>query len=139
MRISDWSSDVCSSDLGLGEVAGLAAELVRLRAADGDGDRRRRWRREADRTVAYRRLGIEPNVVVDRGEKQRRELVDAADGDAALDQIARLAAHEGRPVGRQHHRGQVAARGIAGDVKTIRVAAIIRSMVVEPAAEIGKA
>src|SRR3546814_6224438 len=79
MRISDWSSDVCSSDLGLGEVAGLAAELVRLRAADGDGDRRRRWRREADRTVAYRRLGIEPNVVVDRGEKQRRELVDAAD------------------------------------------------------------
>src|SRR3546814_18062222 len=77
---------------GLGEVAGLAAELVRLRAADGDGDRRRRWRPEADRTVAYRRLGIEPNDVADRGEKQPRARADAANGDAALAKTAPVAA-----------------------------------------------
>src|SRR3546814_11824138 len=35
MRISDWSSDVCSSDLGTAEPLSLTESLVRQRAAVG--------------------------------------------------------------------------------------------------------
>src|SRR3546814_3824163 len=34
MRISDWSSDVCSSDLGLGHSAELLTQTGRLRRGD---------------------------------------------------------------------------------------------------------
>src|SRR3546814_8366193 len=39
MRISDWSSDVCSSDLGWKEVAVVRAETSQLTFVSGDGDR----------------------------------------------------------------------------------------------------
>src|SRR3546814_12984143 len=32
MRISDWSSDVCSSDLGLGDIARLPAKAAEIHA-----------------------------------------------------------------------------------------------------------
>src|SRR3546814_12356233 len=62
MRISDWSSDVCSSDLA------IAADHL-----------------DADRHLARRGLvggGIEPAVVAG-GEQQRRQLRDQLDGDRA--------------------------------------------------------
>src|SRR3546814_2739655 len=37
MRISDWSSDVCSSDLGVAARAGAIALTIRARHADREG------------------------------------------------------------------------------------------------------
>src|SRR3546814_16466016 len=57
MRISDWSSDVCSSDLILAQRADLDAQIAaldRLALAQRVDDRRRLFRRdgEADADIA---------------------------------------------------------------------------------------
>src|SRR3546814_12451286 len=46
MRISDWSSDVCSSDLGLDEAALIGADIEE--AAEDRGDRENAERHDAD-------------------------------------------------------------------------------------------
>src|SRR3546814_2017846 len=61
MRISDWSSDVCSSDLGRG-----ADELA---AASGDG-RAKRIVRRAQHALAGRDLRLEP---IDRRLQVRQD------------------------------------------------------------------
>src|SRR3546814_6008842 len=43
MRISDWSSDVCSSDLLVAELSGRNREHPPELAAAQDADRRTRW------------------------------------------------------------------------------------------------
>src|SRR3546814_10675325 len=58
MRISDWSSDVGSSDLAAGDLAALASGHGRV--IDGEAHRQRRWvdwlgiDRLADRNISYR-------------------------------------------------------------------------------------
>src|SRR3546814_20725086 len=54
MRISDWSSDVCSSDLGIGCLRHLLAkqrQRIRLRIAAMDDDRQTRLLRRMDVTA----------------------------------------------------------------------------------------
>src|SRR3546814_13642281 len=77
MRISDWSSDVCSSDLGpnerIGEVrdrAAAAEQNVRDAAADALQAQRRNLERQAD-------------INATRLDEQARSLRDAADKRAA--------------------------------------------------------
>src|SRR3546814_19628686 len=43
MRISDWSSDVCSSDLALERIKRFAQRLVRRQLAHADAFRLVRW------------------------------------------------------------------------------------------------
>src|SRR3546814_2906561 len=69
MRISDWSSDVCSSDL-----AGVAKRDLRLAArgvAAGDGDlvddRSRIARIDRRRTAAHHFHAVAHQVVLDKG------------------------------------------------------------------------
>src|SRR3546814_2198003 len=58
MRISDWSSDVGSSDLAAGDLAALSPGHGRV--IDGEAHRQRRWvdwlgiDRLADRNISYR-------------------------------------------------------------------------------------
>src|SRR3546814_2041633 len=74
MRISDWSSDVCSSDL----IAGFAVDAV-LRVD------LQAWRSavvvahdlvDAGRAIALRRLVVEPEVVLDRNARVLQRQVD---------------------------------------------------------------
>src|SRR3546814_20929197 len=54
MRISDWSSDVCSSDLGIGCLRHLLAkqrQRIRLRIAAMDDERKTRLLRRMDVTA----------------------------------------------------------------------------------------
>src|SRR3546814_2621787 len=59
MRISDWSSDVCSSDLLID--AGIPPERLHVvrNAWQPDGDRD-----PLDRDEARRRLGLDPNAFI---------------------------------------------------------------------------
>src|SRR3546814_7257287 len=66
MRISDWSSDVCSSDLRVGQGVPVPAEelLHYLRRAIGDADRGAQPARDQEglaphHPVVHRLLGIE--------------------------------------------------------------------------------
>src|SRR3546814_20315475 len=86
MRISDWSSDVCSSDLG-GALRGLAADVAgEQRGAVGIDQRQERMERAigvpqrigAERLLAFRglmHLPVEPDITtVAVGEERRSEL-----------------------------------------------------------------
>src|SRR3546814_14492123 len=87
MRISDWSSDVCSSDLLAGEQAGAAVVLLELDAALEDRAQRR---------------GVEP-VEVEEMPRARRvlECHHAAPCAAAFGQAAATARSEERRVGKE--------------------------------------
>src|SRR3546814_4106905 len=76
MRISDWSSDVCSSDLLFGECCTVAAADVEQQAfeigTDLDIHRRARRRRDAaDRIVARTQCPVEDVVDVGRDDQFR--------------------------------------------------------------------
>src|SRR3546814_14004934 len=84
MRISDWSSDVCSSDLG-GALRGLAADVAgEQRGAVGIDQRQERMERAigvpqrigAERLLAFRglmHLPVEPDITpVAVGEERRK-------------------------------------------------------------------
>src|SRR3546814_14330870 len=62
MRISDWSSDVCSSDLVVPMVAAMIVEQMEVLGLEG-GDMRRLWLHQANtnmnRLIAQRVLGHE--------------------------------------------------------------------------------
>src|SRR3546814_19114455 len=66
MRISDWSSDVCSSDLGLRHE--VPAPRDRLRQAQGDGRGRENRAAGADRKSVV--LGKSVSVRVDLGGRR---------------------------------------------------------------------
>src|SRR3546814_18282773 len=77
MRISDWSSDVCSSDLGLDDRGRHLPVLAAVRQPGG--------------TIAVRQDEIEHDRVIDRAA-QRAVRVRQARGDAA----GKAPAHEPR-------------------------------------------
>src|SRR3546814_12083171 len=117
MRISDWSSDVCSSDLvvqgllALGEgghqeadaqdqAAEHHAEIAPETAPEAAALAIAADHLDADRHLARRGLvgeGIEPAVVAG-GEQQRRQLYGQLDGDRAAAVEARS---EERRVGKE--------------------------------------
>src|SRR3546814_17367839 len=66
MRISDWSSDVCSSDLGVdGEPDGKVQDYADHRR--GDRRQRRRKRRVAAQQLDEGRTGEDPEEAGDKG------------------------------------------------------------------------
>src|SRR3546814_9616359 len=67
MRISNWSSDVCSSDLTPRDVAGLASGLPGVDAAYERADAARRFELPADREG-------DVAVISDRSEEHTSEL-----------------------------------------------------------------
>src|SRR3546814_3493113 len=81
MRISDWSSDVCSADLRRGLAFGAGGEIVAaLRNFGGGGLHRGRAVAEAGRHVAQRADGV-VHVALHRGEDT---FVMAFDGMAEI-------------------------------------------------------
>src|SRR3546814_7043629 len=103
MRISDWSSDVCSSDLAGAGVAdfqrlhhvGTKTGDVAMAADDGDAGARRDDARTGDDPV----IGGTA-----KGEDRLRVGPEVADGgEAGLGRQKRVpGAHQGRPFGRVH-------------------------------------
>src|SRR3546814_10919052 len=80
MRISDWSSDVCSSDLHI--IAAICDEAVRDRRGDLDRSLRRRSRLEhvgkLDLPLQFGRFGVDD---LDRVRAGEITLGDARAGD----------------------------------------------------------
>src|SRR3546814_8683755 len=87
MRISDWSSDVCSSDLGFSLLCADALvendHLLRAPEADEPGQQpgHAAVRRKADRTISGREMGrlrSQHNITQDRKAKAhtRRRTID---------------------------------------------------------------
>src|SRR3546814_9233819 len=76
MRISDWSSDVCSSDLFLGRAQHRALDLLRRRA--------RVWQRDEDERRRHLREGFQrqPHRRDQADHEQRHEEHDRRDGTA---------------------------------------------------------
>src|SRR3546814_15874237 len=78
MRISDWSSDVCSSDLALGVQYG--AQVVRMNAIDHEGQNTRLVRCRTDQShprqgTQFLRTQIEQDVFVRRdGRSEERRV-----------------------------------------------------------------
>src|SRR3546814_4493662 len=107
MRISDWSSDVCSSDLGLGKETS-AGSVRRLflglgRAADGD-----------------RRLGVHRHQIVGAGDEGDRVDRLAVDAHFIMQMAARRAA------GRAHEADQLAAMDIRSEEHTSELQSLMR-------------
>src|SRR3546814_9916271 len=71
MRISDWSSDVCSSDLEMAEAEQHAAEQNRLAHAEpAVGDHATEHRRRVDKT-AVRADQVIAQIIGERSEERR--------------------------------------------------------------------
>src|SRR3546814_19354383 len=66
MRISDWSSDVCSSDLGEGAHERIVHDL----------ERQRRERRGIRRRALVRRLAVELDALDRRHVERARQIID---------------------------------------------------------------
>src|SRR3546814_14874293 len=77
MRISDWSSDVCSSDLAAHRVAGEPLRAARKTAFPAAERRRREQAAREQRRVAEHRHAIGEGI----GPGARRHLVDEAFGE----------------------------------------------------------
>src|SRR3546814_6507209 len=102
MRISDWSSDVCSSDLGrIGTHRAVAAErglLGRVEVAIGE------LRADADEQAQARALGLQPRYLhgqlgeVAGGAAAEDALVDGRGGGIAQLQAAVVQRAGGTPV-----------------------------------------
>src|SRR3546814_10198068 len=80
MRISDWSSDVCSSDLAEGDVGGIEPVVSdgRFRVEAGRTpvhERRRADRRLARKTPVEERAGIAAKVEIKPGRHFHQEVV----------------------------------------------------------------
>src|SRR3546814_5707238 len=75
MRISDWSSDVCSSDLAGADDLDLPAGQARAgdRAA-GDGDGGRADRRPDPRRLDHRELQLGMDLLHQRADRHLRQL-----------------------------------------------------------------
>src|SRR3546814_7122001 len=91
MRISDWSSDVCSSDLGKDQGTGQYLNSVPpLKAILGLGYERDRWGVDAMLTAATRRNKVEyPDATADAPNPDFR-----APGYGVVDQIGRASCRE---------------------------------------------
>src|SRR3546814_11559979 len=116
MRISDWSSDVCSSDLGIGLEIGGA--IARAGGVGPEADRHARERLHADQLALL--AAHRPAVVV---EHLDRHAEAAALDLAAPNRAARIAADEaGDDVGAAGDRRQPdVVLDVAADVvETIR-------------------
>src|SRR3546814_9145070 len=84
MRISDWSSDVCSSDLVIGpRVAGLHREMAAVVAGDADlrrgAEQRARLARVAIVLPEMDAVGAEPFGEADAVVDDERHVARAAD------------------------------------------------------------
>src|SRR3546814_8824025 len=106
MRISDWSSDVCSSDLSVALSRGLGGrELLARRPQDHAArglllsDHRRGWhRRAADRAYGGRRaLALARRAVGERSRQpagahreRRREMVRSEEHTSELQSLMRI-------------------------------------------------
>src|SRR3546814_17441876 len=102
MRISDWSSDVCSSDLGLEPVVVRRLSRLVIGAADGGGDRELRGEVGVGAVGDRHRGVLDRHVLPERlrrlarsGEAKpflllQRRGADRAEADGKL---ARLRAH----------------------------------------------
>src|SRR3546814_20525616 len=106
MRISDWSSDVCSSDLTIAvglDIADVAdpTDAPGLRGADfcsvRAGAHRRAFRVAPAITVAAE----DRAVLVTRLADLRRKHRNAADDDCADDEVAKIDSSEERRVGKE--------------------------------------
>src|SRR3546814_11657080 len=120
MRISDWSSDVCSSDLSVALSRGLGGrELLARRPQDHAArglllsDHRRGWhRRAADRAYADRRaLALARRAVGERSRQpagahreRRREMVVARRERRGGRYVKRLAVRVGLVCRRKHKK-----------------------------------
>src|SRR3546814_20628229 len=87
MRISDWSSDVCSSDL-LRPAAG--------RGGSGQHARRRLHGRDHPRAPPHRRPGVLIMAKPQQPELRRSGFVPALDPDATESRLSRKSAGEGK-------------------------------------------
>src|SRR3546814_2034148 len=125
MRISDWSSDVCSSDLG--RLAGTVGD--RHLAGDGGTD-----------GIAPRQLGaIEDEAHVDREAGGGREIDAAPARDGAAPRPATELADLEPRVGKaavQRHLGDARAVSLVDEGQVVRVDDAVESRMVDPAAEV---
>src|SRR3546814_15759166 len=110
MRISDWSSDVCSSDLGAAPAASGAAAATAPAAPPGRAAARA-GRRRAGRGSAWHRLGqrrVEPQ------QRRLRRLVGAVEvagpAERAAD-VAQAVALRLQAAGVENGRASCRARG----------------------------
>src|SRR3546814_652679 len=133
MRISDWSSDVCSSDLAAGRKEDSRpreapdgkepARILSQRAVEGDParTRQRQWRgrRRSGRAAAQDRQP--QNVEGSQGESERRTQETARDGaDVGRgDGRAQLSRHADRPAVGQEVEAEKGYR--EGDRKSTRL------------------
>src|SRR3546814_11481367 len=114
MRISDWSSDVCSSDLGIGLEIGGA--IARAGGVGPEADRHARERLHADQLALL--AAHRPAVVV---EHLDRHAEAAALDLAAPNRADRIAADEaGADVGaagdRRYRQSAVSGTKVSGGV-----------------------
>src|SRR3546814_10892782 len=100
MRISDWSSDVCSSDLGLDCPPKLSA------CHDGENRRAKRKRRQPARLIVL-------ILIADEVELPRLDLVHGAPVDQRLLAAVRDAHLPGRDFG--EGSGELVPVGMVGD------------------------
>ena len=112
------------------QVVGLAVVLRALVAADGEEQRARRRPRQQHRAVAPRGVRRQRQHVVEVAEPDRLEIVEPADGAAALDDVGRRP--QRCPVGGEQHGDQVAAGRVPGDEDPPRVAAELAGVAVDP-------
>ena len=108
----------------------LALELGRLEFAPGQHQRRPDAIDVQDGAELVDLAGRQGHVGRARAQHHRAQVVHAAHQQAALDHVGRQPVR--RPVGGGQHAGHVAARGMAGDMDVVRVAAQARDVGVQP-------
>src|SRR3546814_12351252 len=94
MRISDWSSDVCSSDLEMRRCADRAANVAaKLERREPRRERRRRTARRATRPASQipRIVGCSVNVVIclKIARQDRKSVVEGKSVSVRVDLVGR--------------------------------------------------
>src|SRR3546814_467216 len=124
MRISDWSSDVCSSDLPADQVDGehLRPELAKLHRAllgDDDSDQKAHQPDDAQRVDAHHlelvqhRIDAEQARVAHQLPHRHHHLAEELDkGDQHLERLHCGAAHVGEDAGKRRARVGPYLRGL---------------------------
>src|SRR3546814_1768190 len=120
MRISDWSSDVCSSDLGSDDAQSSIAAYVHPRTRV---DRARNVERQAVGALQNGRSGVQEL----HGDALKAGAAHVRKGNTALERIGQLRRHIARSVVKARPVGIAAIIGIAmlpgrfGDRKSTRL------------------
>ena len=117
------------------EIRLLAMELLAFVVADREDQASGGTRQIVNGAVPARHFRVHAEGLVEIGQPDRLEVVEPADGAAALDQIGRRASGipaQGGPIRGHRHRRQVTPRRMAGDEYAIRIAAIFGGVAPQP-------